>query len=61
MARYKHVGLHPEELVGGVMIGPGEEVDLSSEQEGENKWLIDEGVLMPLEESKSSKTKKEES
>jgi len=39
----------------------GEEVDLSSEQEGENKWLIDEGVLMPLEESKSSKTKKEES
>jgi len=61
MAKYKHVGLHPEELVGGVMIGPGEEVDLSSEAEEDNKWLIDEGILMSLGGASKSKTTKEES
>ena len=60
MAKYKHVGLHPEELVGGVMIGPGEEVDLSSEAEEDNKRLIDEGILMSLGGVSKSKTAKEE-
>jgi hypothetical protein len=61
MTKYKHVGLHPEELVGGVMIGPGEEVDLSSEQEEENQRLIDEGILMSLSDESKTTKKKEES
>lgn len=63
MTRYKNVGLHPEELVGGVMIGPGETVDLSGENETDNQRLVDEGIFMPLdeEESKKKTAKKEES
>jgi hypothetical protein len=59
MAKYKHVGLHPEELVGGVMIGPGEEVELDDTAAEANQRLIDEGILMPLGEPKKTKTKEE--
>ena len=62
MGKYKHVGLHAEELVGGVMVGPGEELDLDEQGEEDNKRLIDEGIIVSQEaESKQKRsTKKEE-
>jgi hypothetical protein len=60
MTQYKHVGAHAEELVGGVMLGPGETTDLSDEQVKENERLIEDGILVPITEPKSSSKKKEE-
>jgi len=59
MAKYKNVGMHPEELVGGVMLGPGEETDLNKEGEKDNQWLINEEILIPLETSTKSKKEAE--
>ena len=56
MAKYKHVGMHAEELVGGVMVGPGEEVDLDEAGEADNRRLIDEGIFIPLDETTETKT-----
>jgi len=57
MTEYKNVGLHPEELVGGVMLGPGETIDLDDKQVEENQRLIDEGVFISIGGSTKTKSK----
>jgi hypothetical protein len=56
MGTYKNVGMHPEDLLDGRMVGVGEEVDLTDEQVSDNQRLIDEEVFISLDsETKSSK------
>jgi hypothetical protein len=66
---YKMVGDHPEDLADGRVLGPGEVTELSDEdlEDPHNQRLIEEGVLIPVEEteeqspkSKSSRAKQKE-
>jgi hypothetical protein len=49
MAKYRHVGAHPDEVSVGnkrVMLGPGEFIDLKAEDVDKNKALVEDGVLI---------------
>lgn len=47
---YKWIGMHPQDLTGGRMLGMGDPAYLSTEDmdDPHNKALIDEGLLIPL-------------
>lgn len=59
---YRHVGTHPEDTAEGAVLAPGESTeDLKKfdPSDPRNKRLIDEGVIIPIEESKAATKGKE--
>jgi hypothetical protein len=60
--KYKLISKHPEDLTSGVMVGPGEVVDLSAEEARtpHNQRLIAAGKLVEIPAKGSKKSDNEE-
>ena len=52
---FKNVGLHPEDLDDGRVVGVGETVNLTKEQleNPHNSRLVDEGILLSTDDKKT--------
>jgi hypothetical protein len=58
MDAFRLVGRHPESLASGVIVSPGEKVELKTDEQKDehNKRLIEDGVLRPIKKAKPAKT-----
>lgn len=63
MQHYRNVGTHPELTAEGAELAPGESTEVIKKFDAsnpQNKRLIDEGILLPIEETKHTKGKEED-
>lgn len=60
---YRHVGTHAEDTAEGVVLAPGESTESIKKFDAtkpRNVQLIDDGILIPIEETEEPKKGKED-